>query len=255
MLKYIAMHFKSEMEYKSSFILSIISQFVTFLIGCTVFYSLFERFGILKSYNIYQVIICFAVVQFGETFSEGILRGFDQFSGLIKNGNFDLLLVRPQNIFLQIMGTKIEFTKFVKALSALIVLAYAVIKLQLYTSIINLLILFLMLASSAIVFAAVFIIGAALCFKTVEGLEIINIFIYGTKEFAQYPVGIYNRIVKGFFTYIMPIAIASYFPMLYITGKSNNVWYALLPFVSIITLVLSCLVFNLGVKHYKSTGS
>ena len=31
-----------------------------------------------------------------------------------------------------------------------------------------------------------------MCFKTIEGLEVLNILIYGTRDFAQYPIGIYN---------------------------------------------------------------
>ena len=255
MIKYIVMHLKSQMEYKMSFILTMLSQIITFFMYCTVFYSLFERFGILREYNIYQVIICFSVVQFGESFSEAILRGFDKFSDIIKNGGFDLLLIRPQNIYLQIMGTKIEFPKLIKSLFSLLLLAYAVIKLEIYTNPLYLLILVVMLLSSAIIFSSVFIIGAALCFKTVEGLEIINIFIYGTRDFAQYPIGIYNKIVRIFFTYIIPMAIASYFPMLYITGQSNNLVYTLLPLLSLITLIPACLFFNSGIKKYKSSGS
>lgn len=255
MFKYIMMHLKSQMEYKSSIILSAISQFLTFLMYCTVFYSLFEKFGILKDFNIYQVILCFSVVQFGESFSEAILRGFDKFSDVIKNGKFDLLLIRPQNIYLQVMGTKVEFAKLFKSTFSLVLLVYAGIKLKIYMSITNMLIILLMLAGSVVVFSSVFIIGAALCFKTIEGLEVINIFVYGTRDFAQYPIGIYNKVVKTFFTYIVPIGIASYFPMLYITGVSTNILYALLPILSIITLIPACCLFNLGVKNYKSTGS
>ena len=114
MLKYISMHIKSQLEYKSSFIFLVIAQLIAFGVYCVVFYSLFDKFGIVKSFNIYQVILCFAVVQFGESFAEGLLRGFDKFSEIIKHGHLDKLLVRPQNIYLQVIGYKVELSKFVK---------------------------------------------------------------------------------------------------------------------------------------------
>lgn len=255
MFKYLLMQFKSQLEYKTSFILMLIAQLIAFIMYFVAVFSLFDKFGGLKMFNIYQVILGFSVIQFGESVAEGLLRGFDKFSELIKSGNFDLLLIRPQNIYLQILGTKIEFNKFVKAGFAIIMLLYSVINLKLYTSVINLLIIFSMLIGSSIIFASIFIIGAAVCFKTVEGLEIINIFVYGTRDFAQYPIGVYNTFVRSFFTYIIPVGLTCYYPMLYITGNSTNLLYAFLPFLSVLTLIPACLLFNLGVKKYKSTGS
>lgn len=253
MLKYISMHIKSQLEYKSSFIFLVISNLMAFGTYCVVFYSLFDKFGIVKNFNIYQVILCFSVVQFGENFAEGLLRGFDKFSEIIKHGKLDLLLVRPQNIYLQIIGYKIELAKFVKCIISLILLIYAIIKLKI--SVVHIGTIFMMLVGSTVVFASVLIIGAAMCFVTIEGLEVINIFIYGTRDFAQYPIGIYNKAVRIFFTYLVPIGLTSYFPMLYVTGVSNNLGYIFLPILSFITLIPACLIFNVGLKKYKSTGS
>ncbi len=253
MFKYISMHLKSQMEYKSSFIFLIIAQIAAFFGYCVVFYSLFQKFGLVKSFNIYQVILCFAVVQFGENLAEGLLRGFDKFSEIIKHGHLDQLLVRPQNIYLQIIGYKIELAKLIKCVISLMILVFAIIKLKispLYYPII-----LLMMFGSSVVFGAFLIISAAMCFITIEGLEVINIFIYGTRDFAQYPIGIYNKIVKTFFTYIVPIGLTSYYPMLYITGSSDRWWYIFLPILSVLTLIPACLIFNKGMSKYKSTGS
>ncbi|MBR5227837.1 MAG: ABC-2 family transporter protein [Clostridia bacterium] len=254
MFKYISMHLKSQLEYKSSFILLSVSQILTFLTYCLTFYSLYERFGAVKKFSIYQVMICFSIVQFGESFSEALLRGFDKFSELIKSGKFDLLLIRPQNIYLQVIGSKMELSKITKSFFSILLLIYAIIKLKIYLNPINLLIVLLMLAGSCIIFASIFVLGAALCFKTVEGLEIVNIFVYGTRDFAQYPIGMYNRVIQIFFTYLIPMAIATYFPMLYITGQVTSIWYAVMPLLTLLTLIPSCIIFNCGVKSYKSCG-
>ena len=61
MLKYISMHLKAQLEYKSSFIFLMIGNIIAFFGYCIVFYSLFDKFGIVKSFSIYQVILCFAI--------------------------------------------------------------------------------------------------------------------------------------------------------------------------------------------------
>ncbi len=255
MFRYIIMHLKSQMEYKASFILSSIAQLAAFGTYCVIFYSLFDRFGLVKDYNIYQIMLTFGIIQFGQSFSECLLRGFDQFSNIVKNGNFDLLLIRPQNIFLQIMGTKIEFSKLIKSIFGLAITVYAIIKLGIYLEIDKMLIIVLMLIGSAALFSAILIIGAAFCFVTIEGLEVISIFIYGTRDFAQYPLDVFNDTVRIMFTYIIPIAFATFLPLLYIIGRTDNILYALAPFVSILTLVPAICLFKLGVRKYKSSGS
>lgn len=253
MLKYISMHIKSQLEYKVSFIFLCISQLLTFSIYYVTFYSLFEKFGMVKSFSMYQVMICFAVVQFGQSLAETLFRGFDKFSELIKHGGFDLLLVRPQNIFLQVTGTKIEISKSVKVLASLGFVIWAAIKLDLGIKSISFIII--MLIGSTIVFASIIIIGAAFCFVTTEGLEIVNIFLYGTRDFAQYPIGIFNKTIQIFFTYLIPISLTSYYPMLYLTGISSNIWYCFLPLLTVISLVIAIIIFNFGIKKYKSSGS
>ncbi len=253
MFKYMLAHIKSQLEYKSSFIFLVIAQIIAFWGYCIVFYSLFAKFNLVQSFNIYQVMLCFAIVQFGENFAEGILRGFDQFSEIIKHGHLDQLLVRPQNIYLQIIGYKTELSKFVKSIISLAILVFAVIKLQIQVKYYP--IILLMMLGSSVIFGAFLIISAAMCFVTIEGLEVINIFIYGTRDFAQYPIGIYNKVVKTFFTYIVPIGLTSYYPMLYITGASDRWWYIFLPILSLLILVPACLIFNAGMTKYKSTGS
>ena len=255
MFKYIIMHFKSEIEYKASFILTSIGQVLALFLSYITVFTLIERFNVIKNFNVYQIMIGFGVVQFGQSFSEGLLRGFDQFSDLIKNGRFDILLIRPQNIILQIFGTKIEFSKFPRALFSILCVIYAVIKLKLYAHFYNIIVILLMLIGSTAIFSSLLISTATICFKTIEGLEFINIFIYGTRDFAQYPISIYNKFVKIFFTAIIPMALNSYFPLLYITNNSDNVFYLFLPLISILTIIPACLVFNYGVKLYKSSGS
>ena len=100
-LKYISMYLKSELEYKSSFIMTLISQLVTVSLSSFTVVILMDKFKFLNNYNIYEVIIAIAIVQFGFSLAETFARGFDKFSELIKNGTLDILLIRPRSILCQ----------------------------------------------------------------------------------------------------------------------------------------------------------
>jgi ABC-2 type transport system permease protein len=112
-----------------------------------------------------------------------------------------------------------------------------------------------MLAGGFFVFSGLFILYAAICFFTLEGLEFMNIFTDGAREFGKYPFSIYGESVLKFLTYVIPMALFQYYPFLYLTGKSSRTLYMFLPLAGMLFLV-PCLIFwRIGVRHYKSTGS
>ena len=110
-LNYLSLHLKIALEYKSSFILIMIAQAVYMLIELFAIYSLLIKFDLLGIYDINQVLLSFSTIWLGYSLSELFGRGFDDFYKIIVNGNFDLLLIRPRNIYLQIFGADICYEK------------------------------------------------------------------------------------------------------------------------------------------------
>lgn len=255
LLKYFSMHLRSKLQYKLSFILIAIAQFT--LVGASIIsmYSLFDRFGGIKGFTLYEVLISFSVVYLGFALAEIFGRGFDQFKKLIKAGTFDLLLTKPRNIYLQIVGSAIAYEKIGKVTASLMIMIYALTKVELHASIWRLLMIIPMLISSFTIFVAIFIIGAAFTFYTIEGLEVINIISDGSKEVGQYPVGIFNKYFVFFFTFVIPIACINYYPLLFLLGRSNSLIYALSPIIGMLILIPAVMLFNHGLKSYQGTGS
>ena len=100
-LDYLKLHFKSILEYKLSFILSLISQIFVFFTYYFLIISLFDKFSNLQGYTLYEVLLTFSIIHFGFSINETFARGIDQFDNLIIDGNFDRILLRPKNILLQ----------------------------------------------------------------------------------------------------------------------------------------------------------
>lgn len=249
------MHIKVSLEYKASFIMTIISQILTMILELFAVIALFHKFSLLEDFNPMEILLSFSSIWLGYSIAEAFGRGFDHFGDLIKKGGFDLLLIRPRNIFLQILGFQISIEKISRILIALLLFIYSSIQVISSFNVLKLLLLINMTIGSTIVFAAIFITGASFAFITIEGLEIINIFTNGTRQLAQYPLGIYNKVVRIILTIIIPVTIISYFPLDYLTDKTSNIFYIFIPLLSIIPLIISILIFKLGINKYNSTGS
>lgn len=254
-LNYMSMHLKVKMQYKISFIFTLLAQSLIVFLELFVLKSLFTKFKLLNEYNINELYLNFSVIWLGYSLGQTLGRGFDKFSNQIKTGNFDLLLIRPRNIFIQIIGSEIYYEKISRIISTLILFIYSSIKVINSFNIFNIFLLLAMIIGSFIISLSIFIIGASICFYTIEGLEIINIFSDGTKQLAQYPMGIYNKIIKVVFTFIIPITLINYYPIEYLTGRLSNNLYLLFPLLSCIIIIPAILLFKLGLKKYKSSGS
>ncbi|WP_174524272.1 ABC transporter permease [Neobacillus soli] len=255
--KYLLILFKSQMQYRTSFWLLSVGQF---FIPLTIFaglYLLFERFGQIKGWQFFEVALCFAIIHMAFSLSECFARGFDQFSSLVIKGEFDRLLVRPRSTFVQVLGSKFEFIKFGRLLQSIIVLVWALSNLPIEWTSIKAITLMLMIVSGVLIFTGIYMLAATMCFWTVQGLEVANIFTDGGREMAQYPLNIYQKWVARFFTYVIPFGTVNYLPLMYILGKTqgNGIIYLLTPIAGGLFILPCFLFWQFGVRHYRSTGS
>ena len=253
--KYFKIHFKCDLQYKFSFMMSFISQFFVFFSYYFTILCLFDNFSSIKGFTLYEVLLTFGIIQFGFSFCETFFRGIDVFDELIIAGNFDRLLLRPRGILLQVFCEKISFIKISRLLQSIVVLIIAIIKVDVSWNLAKVITLILMLASAVIIFLSIFILTASYCFFTVKGLEVRNVLTDGCKHMAQYPVGIFKKGFLAFFTYVVPFGFVNYYPLLYILDQTTNDIFMICPLITILYLIPSILIFFWGVKKYSSVGS
>lgn len=248
-------HLSTLLEYKKSFILGFISQFFVVFTYYFIIIALFTKFNNIKGFTMYEVLLCFSIIQFGYSINETFARGIDQFDNLIINGTFDRILLRPQNILIQSIASEIDFVKISRILQSIIILFISIYNLNIKFTILKIITLLLMLLSSIIIFFSIFLLMASYCFITVQGLEVRNLFTDGGKHIAQYPIGIFNKYFRFIFTFLIPYACVNYYPLLYLIDKSNNILYCFTPLLILLYLIPSLYLFKKGIKKYTSVGS
>ena len=129
-LNSLALHLKSELEYRINFIISFLSQILIFFTYYFVILALFSKFNNIKGFTLYEVLLCFSIIQFGFSFNEVFARGIDKFDKLIIEGGFDRLLLRPKNLILQVLCSDGDFVKVSRLIQSIIVLIIALINLK-----------------------------------------------------------------------------------------------------------------------------
>lgn len=254
-MKFFGIHLKAAMQYKLSFLLVTAGQFLTSFNAFLGILFMFERFHKVRGYSLSEVLLCFSIVLMSFSLAEMFMRGFDMFAGTIGNGEFDRILLRPRNTILLVVSGKIEFSRFGRMLQAVLMLAYGIIASGIRWDIIKIITLLLMIGGGAVIFGGLFVIYASICFFTLEGLEFMNVFTDGAREYGKYPLDIYGKKVLRFCTYIVPYTLFQYYPFLYLIGKTKNWGVMFFPLVGCLFLCPCFLLWKFGVRHYQSTGS
>lgn len=253
--KYVAMQLKAELEYKKAFALSLFFKMLSAISALISIVFLFDKFGSIAGYSFEDVLICFVMSFLGFSLAECFFRSFDHFDRILSDGEFDRILVRPRSIILQVLGVEVEFNRIGRAVVAIAIFIGLLIKRPELLQPDKAITLLLMIIGNVVIYAALFILKAGITFFTVQGLEIMNIFTDGARDLTQYPLNIYQEWIQKFLTFILPIALVNYYPLLYVIGKSNNKLYIILPIVAMLFIIPCYGVWRIGLKRYKSIGS
>lgn len=254
-IMYISVIIRSAMQYKLSFLLMIIGRFFVAFNGFLAIYFLFSSFSGIKGYSYGEVLLCFSVIQMSFALAECIASGFASFSGIVIRGEFDRMLLRPRSPILQVLGTRFEIGRIGPMISALIMLILGIQKSQLRWTGFKVFTLVLMLIGGTVLFAGLFMIGATICFFSLEDTRCMNLLTYGAREHGKYPFDVYGKGIMRLCTYLVPYTLIQYYPLQYLLGLSSNWYYAFYP-LGVSVFMIACYAFwCFGMKHYKSSGS
>jgi ABC-2 type transport system permease protein len=170
------------------------------------------------------------------------------------------MLVRPRSTVLQLAGVELALRRVGRLVQGVIVLVWAAGALDVSWTLGDFALLGFALVGAACLFFGLFVLQATVCFWTTESLELMNTMTYGGVQSAQYPLVIYGAWFRRLFTFVIPIACVSYFPVVAILGKSDPLgtpyWLqCVTPFAGIAFLLAAIGLWRVGVRHYTSTGS
>jgi len=243
------------MQYKASFFMTFIGNFfVSFTVVIGIFF-MFTRFNQVDGFTLEEVLLCYAVMFASFSMAECFARGFDHFPLMLGNGEFDRALVRPRPIIFQVLAMKIDFNRLARVVPAALVFIYAIPRSGVDWTPDRILTLILMVVCGMFLFFGLFLIYAAFTFFTTEGLEFMNIFTDGGREHGQYPFVIYGEGVLRFLTFVIPLALVQYYPLMYLLGHTDNIFYMFTPILALLFLIPAYGFFRFGLSRYRSTGS
>ena len=252
----IRMHLLSGLEYKGWWLMVLQVLFVVVSDPIATFF-LFSRFGSIGPWTLDRIMLIYAIAVTSFGLAESLCRGFDYFPWkMIRTGDFDRLLLRPRTLFVQVAGSYFHIHRLSRVAAGLVVIFWSLNRQGIALNAVSGFILLFALLGGALMYCGVFVMSSGIAFFTIKALDWIYILTNASYQVTRCPVEYMPKVLYRAFTFFLPLLLISYYPASAACGWGESIWkgYLALPAGGLF-LLFSLLVWRVGVKHYKSTGS
>ncbi len=254
--KFIRLNFLAGLQYKGwpIMILQVLIVVITDPIGLIF---LFSRFGSIGAWSVERIILIYAMAVTSFGLAETFCRGFDYFPWkMIRSGSFDRVLLRPCSLIVQIAGSYFHIHRISRVVGGMGTILWCLWKQDVQATACNVVMIVLALAGGFLAYTGVFVMTSGIAFFTIQGLDWIYIFTNASYQVTRCPIDYMPKVLRYMFTFFMPMLVISYYPASAVCGWGESYFKGFLAFpAGVLFFMFSTLIWQFGVRHYKSTGS
>jgi ABC-2 type transport system permease protein len=251
---------RSQLQYRTSFAINFVGMFLISFVDFVAVLILFENVPSLDGWTLHEVAFLYASTSISFALVDLVIGHLDLFPRMIREGTFDMVLIRPRGTLFQVIASDFALRRVGKALQGAVVFGFALGGLDVDWDPGRVAMVGVMLVAGACIFAAVWIAAATIAFWTVDGGEFANAFSYGGNFLTQYPISIYGEWLRRFLAFVIPMAFVCYFPALYVLDKEDPLGFPRAfqfasPLVAVAAAVGAGAIWTVAVRRYRSVGS
>ena len=251
---------RADWEYRASTAIFFISQLLITSLDLLVVLAIFGQVDQLAGWTLPEVALLYGVAGTAFNLADVFASQAERASRRIKEGTFDLLLVRPLGTLVQLSAYEFEIRRVGRIVQAVAVLFVAVGTVEVDWTVDRVGLLLLTVAAGAVIFGSIWVVTSSIAFWTVDTQEVANSFTYGGVTLSEYPLEVLGPWLRRLVTFIVPLAFVAYLPVSHVLGRTlpfglpSWVGYAS-PLVAAAAAVLARSVWAFAVRHHRSTGS
>lgn len=253
---------RREMAYRGTFLAGIVGQWISYGATFLSIYIMVSSFDILGGWNGSEVLMLYGLsvmsyaigASFFYNFSSGLARR-------IRSGEFDVSLTKPIPPFLHEVFSAGYNVGYISHFTvSLIVMITALSSIAFTPTLQRVLFLISGVLGASLIQAAALIASSVMSFFSVGSNPIADFLLWDIKEFTNYPITVFPKGIQFMLTFILPFAFMNFYPASALLDKTIPAGYpGVLPYLSLpvgaLVFALSIMLWNWGLKHYKSTGS
>jgi len=252
----ISQFFKVVIQSKVDFLMGLFGFFLSQISGILFLYLVFRQIPHLQGWSLEQLIFIYGFAQ--------IPRGIDHLLTdniwlvawrLVINGDFDRYMLRPMNVFFQIIAEKLQPDALGELLVGSILVIYSSVQGVVRWSGEKALLFLVSILAGALIYTSIKLFFASFSFWIKRSGPFLQ-FAYELADFAKYPTDIYNKGIRFVITWVIPFAFVAYLPASFFHGvNAKGSIIALECLIAALFWIVAYAVFCKGIRRYESAGN
>ncbi len=253
---FIAQFFKSIIQSKVDFLMGLFGFFLTQALGIAFLYLIFEQIPSLNGWTLDQLIFIYGFAQ--------IPRGLDHLLTdniwmiawrMVITGDFDRYMLRPMNVFFQVICEKLQPDAIGELLVGTILVVMSLAKGIVIVDALHVVLFIVSIIAGAIIYSSIKLFFASISFWVKMSGPFLQV-AYEMADFAKYPTEIYSKPVRFILTMVIPFAFVAYIPASYfLLDKSPWMTVGIECAIAAVFWIVAYSFFKYGVSKYESAGN
>jgi ABC-2 type transport system permease protein len=256
LIEYFAQYAKVRVSYRGDFFISLATSFAATVFSLGFVVVLFQKASQLAGWTLPEVVFLwgFTQIPYG-VFNVISMNLYDFGNNYIIEGKFDRVLLRPVSSLFQVLFETFRIESMQEIATGVFCMWWATRRLHIPWTPGKLALLVFFGICAGVIYVSVFLILSAASFWFEDRIGV-HPPVWNLIAFGRYPLSIYSGVVQFFLCWIIPFGLASYYPSVRLLGRSVTPEYApLVPVVAAVFLTAAISLWNIGTRHYASTGS
>lgn len=254
-------YLKSIFEYRLVFLADMFTNIITYSAMYLGIWILLDRFKVIQGWTFYEVMLLFNLNMVSYGLSSFIFRwpmlGLEQ---MVQRGEFDIVLIRPMNPLLYTILRRTTLAYVGHMILGTIVFAICFANLDIQWTLIKVIFLVFAIMGAVLIHSTMYLIIGKLSFWIVRTYSVFSTLMYSFRNFIDYPISIYGKVLQALLTFVIPFAFINFYPAQYfLDRKGDTLFHPILqygtPVVGIVLFLLAYKFWTIGVNRYESTGS
>lgn len=255
MKKTFILSLQQDMEYRPNFIAAVFSSLLWVLVPIILFKSIYGHIDNISGWSWEDVIILLGTYVIVDSVMMGLLiNNMGELQDDIIKGGLDTYLIKPIDSQFYASFRRVNFPQLTNSISGIFIVIYGYFSSSAVFEFINLFLYIFYLLTGMITYYSIWFIWTTTAFwwpsnEHRDSLFLNNIII------ARFPIDIFNGGIGFIFKMIFPLALIANPAAIALLGGIEWHLGMLSVFIAISFLILSRIMWNLGLKSYSSTGS
>ena len=250
---------RGEMQYRASFIMSLVFGFLFQSIGFIFVAVILTRFDAVAGWSLWEVGLLYGIRLASHGLWVVSVNQVFRFDQIVQEGEWDRFLIRPVPIWAQLMFTQFRIPPLGDLLSGLVLLGLALARVEIDWSPAIALFLALAIVGGALIDGAFQLGAAAFAFRYLQTMPLRIVFDDLQGRFGSYPMNIFERPLRVFMTWIVPMAFMAWVPSTVVLGRTAELpfpaWIAWAsPLIGFALMAGAIWLFVRQSRNYQSAG-